>query len=90
MSTTEMVATNVTFDQVFALAQRLRPIDQARLIVRLAPKVEWLLEQVEPRPSSSPRTPLRGLLADLGPAPSAEEIDAVQREMWLTFMQEDR
>ena len=30
----------ITFEQVFSLAQRLRPVDQARLVVRLAPKVE--------------------------------------------------
>ena len=35
-----------------------------------------------------PRQPLRGLLADLGPAPSAEDIDEVQQEMWGTFAQE--
>ncbi len=81
-------ATDITFNQVFALAQRLRPIDQARLVARLAPKVEWLLEQVEPTASALPRAPLRGLLADVGPAPSAEEIDEIQREMWTTFTQE--
>lgn len=78
----------VTFDQVFTLAQRLRPLDQMRLLVRLAPKVESILEQVEPATASSVRTQLRGLLADLGPAPSAEEIDAVQHEMWGSFAQE--
>ena len=78
----------VTFDQVFNLAQRLRPVDQVRLVVRLAPKVEWILEQVEPTTPLPPRKPLRGLLVDLGPAPSAEEIDEVQQEMWATFAQE--
>ena len=88
MSSSEMNVTDITFDHVFALAQRLRPMDQARLVARLAPTVERLLEQVEPIASSLPRRPLRGLLADLGPAPSAEEIDAVQREMWTTFTRE--
>lgn len=88
MSSPEMNAPDITFEHVFALAQRLRPMDQARLVVRLTPTVERLLEQVEPIASSLPRRSLRGLLADLGPAPSAEEIDAVQREMWATFTQE--
>ena len=88
MSLIGINVTDITFDHVFALAQRLHPIDQARLVARLAPKVEWLLERVEPTASSLPRTPLRGLLADLGPAPSTEEIDEVQREMWMTFTQE--
>lgn len=34
----------VTFDQVLSLALRLRPIDQARLTARLAPKVEMVFE----------------------------------------------
>lgn len=83
-----ITADEVTFDQVFSLAQRLRPMDQVRLVARLAPKVEWMLEQVEPTTLVQTRRPLRGLLADLGPAPSAEEIDEVQQEMWATFAQE--
>lgn len=75
----------VTFDQVFTLAQRLRPMDQMRLLARLAPQIEWMLEQVEPDRLLAPRKPLRGLLADLGPAPSVEEIDEVQHEMWASL-----
>ena len=75
----------ITFEQVFSLAQRLRPVDQARLVVRLAPKVEWLLTQVESTLPPISRVPLRGLLSDLGTAPSAEEIDQVQQEMWSPF-----
>ena len=78
----------VTFDQVLSLAQRLRPVDQVRLVARLAPKVEWVLEQVEQTTIAQWHKPLRGLLADLGPAPSAEEIDEVQQEMWATFTQD--
>lgn len=88
MSTQTPPTNEITFEQVFDLAQRLRPIDQARLVARLAPKVEWLLDQVEPVINKQPRQSLRGLLADLGPAPSAEEIDEVQHEMWATFAQE--
>ncbi len=90
MSANVMPATDITFDQVFALAKRLRPVDQARLVVRLAPKVEWLIDKVEPATPTRSRKPLRGLLADLGPGPSAEDIDGVQREMWAAFAQEDQ
>ena len=83
-----MSTSEVTLDQVLALAQRLRPVDQVRLVARLAPAVERVLGQVESSESSAPRVPLRGLLADLGPAPSAEDIDEVQREMWATFSRE--
>lgn len=77
-----MTATEITFEQVFTMARRLRPVDQARLVARLAPAMERLVEQIDHTAAERPRAPLRGLLADLGPAPSAEEIDEVQREMW--------
>jgi hypothetical protein len=88
MSNSVATPDDVTFQQVLLLAQRLQPVDQARLVARLAPKVEWVLDQVASPALSQPPMPLRGLLADLGPAPSAEEIDDVQREMWATFAQE--
>jgi hypothetical protein len=50
--------------------------------------MERLVEQIDHAPAERPRAPLRGLLADLGPAPSAEEIDEVQREMWASFSEE--
>ena len=78
----------ITFEQVLALAQQLRTVDQARLIARLAPKVEQLLEQIDLGTSHQSGLPLRGLLSDLGPAPSAAEINEMQQEMWATFAQE--
>lgn len=83
-----MTTTEITFEQVFRMARRLRPVDQARLVARLAPAMEQLVEQIDHAPAGRPRMPLRGLLADLGPAPSAEEIDEVQREMWASFSEE--
>lgn len=85
MNSQTIAASEVTFDQVLNLAQPLRPLDQLRLVARLVPKVEWVLDQVASTPSIQGRKPLRGLLADLGPAPSAEEIEEVQHEMWATF-----
>jgi hypothetical protein len=78
----------VTLDQVLGLAQQLSPRDQARLVARLAPVIEDALEQQQLMPSV-PRTPLRGRFADLGPAPSAEEIDEARREAWANFPRED-
>lgn len=83
-----MTTTEITFEQVFALARRLRPVDQARLVARLAPTMERLAEQIDLAATSRLRTPLRGLLADLGPAPSAEEIDEIQHEMWATLREQ--
>jgi hypothetical protein len=53
----------VTFEQVFTLAQRLHPVDQVRLMARLAPKLEWMLDQVAPNPSEQTRKPLLGLFS---------------------------
>ena len=39
--------------------------------------------------SASSLPPLRGLLADLGPCPTAEEIDEARREAWAGFPRED-
>lgn len=79
------VTNQITFEQVFDLAQQLRPLEQARLVAKLAPKVEWFLEKVESASVLQQPTTLRGALADLGTAPSASEIDEVQQEMWSTF-----
>lgn len=79
-----MTTAEITLDQVLALARRLRPVDQARLIVRLAPVMESMLAQSQSSPVTA-RPRLRGLLADLGSAPSDAEIAATQREMWATF-----
>ena len=75
----------LTLDQVLDLAQKLSPSDQARLVVRLAPALERALEQ----PVSKPRPNFWGMLSDLGPAPSAEEIDEARREAWANFPRED-
>lgn len=75
----------VTLDQVLGLAQQLSPRDQARLLVRLVPALERALEQ----PLSRSRPDFWGILSDLGPAPSAEEIDEARREAWANFPRED-
>lgn len=83
-----MTTVDVTLDQVLALARRLRPIDQARLIARLAPTMEQAL--IQPQLSEHLTRPsLRGLLMDLGSAPSETDIIGVQREMWTSFAGED-
>lgn len=52
---------------------------------RLAGTLETDLAKREDRSLDT----LRGLCADLGPAPSVEEIDAVRREVWSNFPRED-
>jgi len=79
-----ITTTDITLDHVPALARRLHPVDQARLIARLAPTIEQVVT-VSPASEQATPPPLRGLLADLGTAPSDSDITDVQYEMWSNF-----
>lgn len=73
----------LTYEEMLAAAEQLSPLERLHLI-------ETLLESL--KPALEPVTPLKslyGLCADLGSAPSAEEIDEVRREMWKNFPRED-
>ena len=72
-------------EEAVSLARQLSPLEKVRLIERIASDLERDV-------SASPQTPSRslyGVLADLGPAPSAEEIDEARREAWANFPRED-
>lgn len=75
----------VTLEEVLDLARQLSPVDKVRLIQRVALEIERELAAAK----RTPRKSLRGLCADLGPAPSAEEIDEARREEWANFPRED-
>jgi hypothetical protein len=75
----------MTLEEAFNLVQQLSLVDKVRLIEQLAPKIEQELVAANP----TPRRSLWGLCADLGTAPSAEEIDEVRQQEWATFPQED-
>src|SRR5689334_611731 len=70
-----------TLDEVVELAKRLSPAEQARLIERVAPEVARALAAEGPAAG----VPLLGVLEDLGPAPSGEEIDHARREAWAGY-----
>jgi hypothetical protein len=73
------------FEQVRSLARDLTPRDKLRLI-------DDLVQQLLHEPTLQKQGPfrsLRGALAHLGPAPSAEEIDEARREAWANFPRED-
>lgn len=84
-----MSTSDTTLEHILALAQKLRPADQARLVAQIATTIQRTLDESNIPLSSSSRTPLRGMLADLRPTPSAEDIDSMQHEMWATFPGED-
>ena len=74
-----------TLEQVISLARQLPPVEKIRLIERMVPEIERdMLSQRPPR-----RKSLLGLCADLGPAPSAEDVVEIRREMWAGFPRED-
>jgi hypothetical protein len=75
----------VTLEEALDLVKQLSPLDKARLIERIVPDIKR--ELIATRPT--PRKSLLGLCADLGPAPSAEEIDQARREEWANFPRED-
>jgi len=74
-----------TLKEVFDLAKKLSPRDKVRLIEHMAPEIERDLLSPQPKPRKS----LWGLWANLGPAPSAEEIDETRSEEWTNFPRGD-
>jgi hypothetical protein len=67
------------------LALELSPLDKVRLMEQVASTLERDLAHVEAAPLPS----LYGTFADLGDAPSPEEIDDLRHEMWQNFPRED-
>jgi hypothetical protein len=68
------MANTTATDDILALAAQLTPADKARLIAELA-------NELAANAPVQQRKPLIGLAADLGPAPSAEDIEVSRREM---------
>jgi hypothetical protein len=80
-----LIVIPMTLEQVFQLAKQLSLSDKVRLIEQLAPEIQRELPPNDPHPRRS----LWGLCADLGTAPSAEEIDEARRDVWANFPRED-
>ncbi|MEH2398033.1 hypothetical protein [Nostoc sp.] len=72
--------------EVIKLAKQLSTVDKVRLIQQIAPDIE---RELTDKLSTLPRQSLWGLCADLGKAPSAEEIDAARSEEWASFPRQD-
>ncbi|CAD5983640.1 Similarity [Planktothrix tepida] len=75
----------MTLEQVIQQAKQLSALEKMRLIQAIAPDVEKELIPTEIKPRRS----LWGICADLGQAPSAEDIDQVRQEIGLGFERED-
>jgi hypothetical protein len=76
---------NPTLEDVLKLVERLSQEDKRRLVERVAPEVEKGKTWESIRRNRS----LHGLWADLGPAPSEEEINEARKEAWKNFPRED-
>jgi hypothetical protein len=70
---------------ILEMLHKLPPQERLKVIARALPEIEKDLSQQTPQR----RTSLLGICSDLGPAPSAEEIDQARREMWAGFPRED-
>jgi hypothetical protein len=85
--TLNMGADNVSLEQAIRFAKQLTPLEKVRLIEQIIPDLAAPLEALSQKPR-----PLRsayGLCADLGTAPSAEEIDDLRREVFSGFPRQD-
>jgi hypothetical protein len=76
---------SATLEEVVSLAKQLSPIDKVRLIERVVPDIERELRTGR----QGTRVSLLGLLRHRGPAPSADEIDAIRQEAWASFPRAD-
>jgi hypothetical protein len=76
----------VSLQEIIKLAKQLSTVDKVRLIHQIAPDIE---RELTDKLSTLPRQSLWGLCADLGNAPSTEEIDAARIEEWASFPRED-
>lgn len=75
----------MSLQEVLNQAKQLSTVDKVRLIQQIAPEIERELIDNPP----TPRKSLWGLCADLGQAPTADEIDAARSQEWANFPRED-
>jgi hypothetical protein len=73
-----------SLDEAVEMVRKLSPLDQLRLVEQVIASLKPTFTEKRGRKKS-----LYGLCADLGTAPSAEEIDEVRREVWANFPRED-
>jgi hypothetical protein len=73
------------FEEVVQSALKLSPMDKVRLIERLASVLKYdVASQV-----TAPRQSLYGVLANLGPAPSEEDIAEARRDMFAGIARDE-
>ena len=78
-----MPPATVTFAGVLELAQQLTPLEKVWLVEHLIPDLEAPLATLSK--GKPPLRPAYGICADLGTAPSPEEIDDLRNEIFGNF-----
>lgn len=78
---------SMTLEQALMVVDQLSVIDRLRLIEKMVPEIQRSISEFSLAKENvvKPRVSSLGILAYLGNAPSEEEIDEVQREMWAGF-----
>lgn len=79
----------VTLADILPLAKQLTPLEKVRLIEEVVPDLEASLEALSARRGRVSLQSAYGICADLGPAPSSEDLDAIRQEMFKNFPRED-
>lgn len=74
-----------TYEEVLSAVQQLTAEDKARLIEEIGAALRRDLTPAKAGLKHS----LYGIFADLGSAPTAEDIDAARHELWERFPRED-
>ncbi len=70
-------------DELVNQVTELPLVEQMKVVERIMARMKYAVA------SEKPRTSLYGLLADLGPGPSEEDIAEVRRDMMRNFPRED-
>jgi hypothetical protein len=73
----------LTYDEVIEQVERFPPTERMRLVEQIISNLRRDLEAPTPLKS------FYGILADLGPGVSVEDLDEIRREMWSNFPRED-
>ena len=73
------------FNQAVEMVSKLSPLAQMKIIQKVIENLEATVMETD----STPRKNWYGFLADLGSAPSTDDIDETRREMWANFPRED-
>ncbi len=82
-----MTPEQTTLEQVIKSARQLTPREKVQLIAQMIPDVEAMLAQVDVE--RQPLHSVYGLCRDLGPVPSADDIEEVRQDLFKDFPRTD-